>query len=190
RFKHHRFWTVALPFSPEGKLLASGGTGTAVQLWDPATGNEVRRLALPSPPGNRLGGRDFRPRRLTLVMAVAFSPDGKTLAAGDGEGKVTFWDPATGRKRGELTALPREKLGIFGLCALAYSPDGKTLASAGGGGQVRLWETMTRKERLRLRDHGRKGWSVAFAADGRTLAASGADGYARVWHVPPAERAR
>jgi WD40 repeat protein len=186
-----RFWMTASPFSPNSKLLATAGTGTTVQLWDPAKGGffEVRRLeVIVRKDGG--GPLDNRPRRLTLVMALAFAPDGRTLAVGDCEGKVTFWDPATGKKRAELTALPPERLGLFGVSTLAYSPDGRTLASGGSDGMIHLWETASRTERLRLRGHGEQVWSVAIAPDSRTLASSGTDAIARIWDVAPRGAAR
>jgi Tol biopolymer transport system component len=182
RFGGGRIWTITVPFSPDGKLLAAGGQGTAVQLWDPATGKEVRRLEGEKAPAD---GPPFArpPRRLTLVLALAFSPDGKTLASGDNDNKITLWDVGTGRKRVVLSMAPLPALGAFGVCTLAYSPDGKTLASAGGDGVVRLWEAATGKERCRLVGHKAQVWSVAFAPDGKTLASTDANAKARIWDV-------
>jgi WD40 repeat protein len=181
QFGGGRIWTVAIPFSPDGKLLASGGTGRIVQLWDPATGLEVRKLGEEGKPAPGAGRRP--PTRLTLVLGLAFAPDGKTLAAGDNDGKITLWDVATGRKRLVLDATAPVGLGAFGVCTVAYAPDGKSLASSGGDGVVRLWEAATGRERLRLAGHKGQVWAVAFAPDGQTLASAGQDGMARLWNV-------
>ena len=71
---------------------------------------------------------------------MAFSPDGKLLASGDGDGTVRTWDLATRRAIGApLNGDPAAVLGV------AFSPDGKLLATAGGDGYARLWNPATRQ---------------------------------------------
>jgi WD40 repeat protein len=69
---------------------------------------------------------------------VVFSPDGSLLVtAGDDDGEVRLWDPATGRPVGEpLTGH------TSGVHAVAFSPDGHLLATASSNGAVRLWSTV------------------------------------------------
>src|SRR5437762_2745228 len=62
----HESQVSCVAFSPDGKLLASGGFDNLIRFWDPATGKEVRRLE-----GD-----------ISDFAAIAFSPDGKTLASG------------------------------------------------------------------------------------------------------------
>src|SRR5215472_11759920 len=113
------------------------------------------------------------------VDAVAFSPDGKLLAAGNGNGYVQLWDPATGQAIGApLPADPQDGVG-----SVAFSPDGKLLATAGGDGYVQLWDPVTRQAAgAPLPADPQDGvGSVAFSPDGKLLATAGGDGYVRLW---------
>ena len=68
----------------------------------------------------------------STVDSVAFSPDGRTLAAGDSGGGVGLWDTASGRR----TVALAEGSPVYGV---AFSPDGRTLAAGDLGGGVGLW---------------------------------------------------
>jgi len=68
------------------------------------------------------------------VNAVAFSPDGQTLASGSNDYTVKLWDVNSGR---ELRSLEGHSRSVN---AVAFSPDGRTLASGSADGQVRLWD--------------------------------------------------
>ena len=68
------------------------------------------------------------------VWSVAFAPDGRTLAAGDGGGAVRFWDVAAGRER------QRFAWDVGPVQALAFAPDGLTCAAGGATGRVVLWD--------------------------------------------------
>lgn len=110
------------------------------------------------------------------INALAFSPDGSTLASGSQRGNLLLWNVADGKKLRTLDAARGW------IRAVAFSPDGKTLASAGEGG-LRLWTLAeTGKSRLLL---GHKGpvVTVSFSGDGKLLASGGHDGTARIWDV-------
>lgn len=68
------------------------------------------------------------------VHALAFSPDGKTLATGSWDQTVRLWDAATGQERETL------RWPIGGVMKLAFAPDGLRLAAAGDSGAVVVWD--------------------------------------------------
>ncbi|MFF9091105.1 WD40 repeat domain-containing protein [Streptomyces sp. NPDC014991] len=109
---------------------------------------------------------------------LAYSADGRYLAAGDESGGVTLWD---GDARLPLAVLPpppaRDAQPRY-TSALAFSPDGRTLATAGVDGTLRLWDVNSdRRIGSALPTAGTAVLAVAFGSDSTTLYISGA-------HVP------
>jgi RNA polymerase sigma factor (sigma-70 family) len=163
----HGYWTYDAAFSPDGKILASGGAGRGVCLWDATTGKEVRH---------------FLPKWSQHVYSVAFSPDGTLLAGGAG-GAIYLWDVATGTEKFQI-----ENKG--GRHSVAFSPDGKLLAS-GSNDSVQFWDITTGQELAKLSGHENGISALAFAPDGKFLATASPDKTIRVWDVASrAERHR
>ena len=108
------------------------------------------------------------------VTALAFSPDGKTLATGDNK-TVKLWNIASQQELATLTGHTDN------VNSVAFSPDGRTLASCSTDSTVRLWDIASRRELTTLKYHTDIVASVAFTPDGKALVTGSSDRTARLW---------
>lgn len=138
--------------SPDGRMIALAGS-RALYLVDAATGQETRRL-----PGVPAG-----------LGALAFTPDGKTLVAGD-YGRIFLWDPSSGQKKSELVWKTRQPR----VSGLSFSADGRYLTTTmdvygQGNAGVPVWDLSSQKELgpFPALQNGRVG--AALSADGKHL---------------------
>ena len=146
-------WTVSV--SRDGMIASASADGT-VKIWR-LDGTLVRTLA-----GDRK----------SQMLTVAFSPDGKRLATGESNGRITLWrtqDWAT-------TVLSAQGEAVNGL---AFSPKG-LLASASDDSLIRLWN-LEGKLLKTLEGHDASVRSVAFSPDGQLLASGSDDRTVRLW---------
>jgi WD40 repeat protein len=172
-FALQRHAGVAL--SPDGKCVALvADTRGTVQLLDVASGKLLKTL-----PGTAEFG----------AVALAFSPDGKTLAMGSVDGQAQLWDLDAGKFARDLGPPPPKKRvfaaqnAVFS-CALAYSPDGKVLAGAFRDNAVptkdvmiRFWDPATGKELHTVKVVTRQGFSaLAFSPDSQLCAYATVEG--------------
>ncbi len=113
---------------------------------------------------------------LVIVLAVAYSPDGRALAAGLESGALLILDEETLAVRARLEGHAGPVIGV------TFSPDGRTVASVGSDRMIRLWDPETGQERLALPCE-RTGTRLAFSPDGQALLNWGGGGPAWVWHA-------
>jgi WD40 repeat protein len=164
----------SVAFSPDGQRLVSAAADRTVKVWDAQTGQEQRTFKGFAGP---VDARDSEGR----MGPVAFSPDGRRVASGNGAGdrtgprpvwtmEVKMWNAQTGRE------VVTYKGNDGQITSVAFSPDGKRLASAArrlagaGDGEIKVWDAETGQE-LRTLPSG--GFSVAFSPDGRRIAGAG-----------------
>ena len=151
--------STGLAYTFDGSLLVTADR-ERVGLRDPADGREVASLYLG---WSAHGGVAFAP-----------SPDGRTLATGNG--RLRVWD-----LRAAAEAPPAAAGHRFGVTCLAYAPDGSALASGSFDRTVKLWDVAARRPRATLVGHAAEIVRVAYAPDGRALASVDAAGRVRVW---------
>ncbi|WP_438828984.1 nSTAND1 domain-containing NTPase [Streptomyces gottesmaniae] len=196
---------TALALTSDGRTLfttrASADGEPSDEQWDTGTGSRTDTPAGPGLAGARLAlsprdelvvgdnrvarGGTGRSVALDLVQgdhisALAFSPDGSRVAAGDRTGRVALWDGDLRRRAGVLRNVFPAPLGGTpeAVSALALSPDGHTLAVGGDAGTVQLWDTTTQQPLGGpLPSPGERIASLAFSPDSATLFAGGG-------HVP------
>jgi DNA-binding beta-propeller fold protein YncE len=202
---------VAVAFSPDNKLLASGSYGQ-VAIWDLAAGRPVKVLTNVlgavndlkfSPDGTLLavaGGQPSAKGDLRLyqvadwkllatlrghddvVFSVAFRPDGKQLASASFDHTVRLWDVAT---RESLRTYKHHSDFVY---AVAFSPDGKQLASASKDHTVQLFDVATGKSVFTMSGMELDVMALAFSPDGKALISSGFEAGLYVWSPQTGER--
>jgi len=111
------------------------------------------------------------------VYSVAFSPDGRLLASGSGDGTIKLWEVATGSVVRTLSGH------TDWVRSVAFSPDGQLLASGSRDATIKLWEVVTGREVRTLTGHTGYVISVAFSPDGRLLASGSEDWTIKLWDI-------
>jgi RNA polymerase sigma factor (sigma-70 family) len=169
-FRGHVGEIYALAFSPDGSKLASGASSTPPDTKDnPSGGSTIRLWDLKTRKGQLLPG----PER--WVRALAFSPDGKLLAAGGSGNSIYLIDLATGKRRHRYAGHEGD------IRCVVLSPDGSTLASGGEDNRIHMWDLKTSQEKAVLEGHRAHISGLAFTPDGSELISCGYDGIVRAW---------
>ncbi len=202
----HDALALALAFSPDGTLLASGHVDGNAHLWDLAKGEEV----------------PVRLRHEGVVGALAFSPDGSTLASGSTDSNLRLWDVGTALAGESRRVLHRQPAGVTALTyagggdwiltghanrilrlldastgrllatlrgpegqvsLLCLSPDGQHVAVAGHDRAIRLFDLASREQTVVFRTLRRPATALSFLGDAGHLASVSQENSVQLWDL-------
>lgn len=174
----------AIAVGTDGKSpMIAGGRGNQIHLYDSTSGNFARTLVQPNL--KSADGKEVKAAHMSIVEALAFAPDGKTLVSGSFQ-EIAIWNPETGALIAKIPGFAHN------VVALAFSADGKMLATAGGeptvDGEVKIFETASWKPIMELKaGHSDTAYGLSFNPDGKMIATGSADKFVKVWEVPSAK---
>ncbi|NEJ03106.1 toll/interleukin-1 receptor domain-containing protein [Rhizobium ruizarguesonis] len=154
--------------SPDGRFIVAeqmNDEDSVIELLDPHSGKLVRRLKPPM-----FGG-------LGWTTTIAFSPDGKHLAAGNRDGDVHVWDVETGEVAGYLNYHRND------VQKIVFSPSSGAMLSVAADGTACLWDLGSMRRLVTIGGKGDEAWDVAFSPDGHRFLTTHRDGSVRVWDV-------
>ncbi len=213
---------TAVAISPDGSTIASANASFndpslselfAIHLWDAATGDYIRSIAVSapitslafSPVDTQLAAGTVAgtlllvdaeagetaaevgstpPADGEVITVVQYSDDGSLLAVGTGT-TITVWDATDPQNLTTVQTLTTDAP----IRALAFTPDGETLAVSGGDpsvpdaatSSIRVWDVRSGTNMATLRGHTDAVNSLAFSPDGTRLASISYDGTLRIW---------
>jgi WD40 repeat protein/transcriptional regulator with XRE-family HTH domain len=165
-------WAVAT--SPNGYYWAMGSRRGGARVW--RDGGKMLDLAWQA--------------HTAAVQALAFSPDGRTLATGSWDGAIKLWDLENGTLSGGQVSLLWMGQHASSIQRLAFAPDGRTLASGGDDATIRLWDAHTGMHLQTLSGQSSPVYALAWSLDGSLLASGSFDGSIRLWEMQGAQAAQ
>jgi len=148
----------SIVFSPDGHFVV-GASSRSVIMWDTRSGHMIREFYSPPP------------------TALAFAPDGRTLAVATRDSPIRLFDVAMGREIRKLSARGGT------IYCLAFSRDGRLLASGNDHNTANIWNLSGQSEPSELAGHSGSVLAVAFSPDSRLLATGSADHTCKIWDI-------
>jgi WD40 repeat protein len=162
RLLGHNGTVTGVTFAPDGQLIATAGVDGTVRLWNSRGGNIDKSMP------------DVVLRDIPQSTALAYSPDGTTLAIGARD-SIRLWNTRDGVEIARLENRSGE------VTRLTFSADGALLAAASRDWPILIWDVRAQRIKLALNGHTGGINSLAYAADRTKLLSASDDGTARFW---------
>lgn len=156
---------IAVDYTPDGKMMVTGGANRTLDVWNPKTGKLWFSLE---------GHTDD-------ILAVACSPNGRLVATGGVDKKIIIWDLAT-----ESKVVMLEGHDDY-VRDLEFSPDGKKLISGSWDRTAVVWDVISGLRLQTLSGHRDNVTSVAFNEDGTKVMTGCGDHLIRIWEIETGE---
>jgi WD40 repeat protein len=159
---------AAVEFSPDDRWLATA-SANSVRLWDTQTPSAAPKI-LHGP---------------SKINAIAFSPDGKTLATVGDDSSVRLWDITAPNPSDRMRALNGHGARWLNV---GFSRDGQWMAASNADGAAQLWKWPDPTAATWILPHGKGGvYALAFSPDSKWLATGSDDKSVRMWNLLDAD---